>query len=167
VSFAIHLAPIPGVPFDGPGVHGVLDRHGARSDGGAIVITTGDGGAEVYGSVDQGRWLTLDHADGQEVWAVMHELATVAPYFVMPIGCETFVSSLDHVALVPHEAPGPVVAVTTGDEMRQIVAGERALPPADAAGARAAFERLATTWGVDLESLDAGRAVALRFEISG
>lgn len=57
---------------------------------------------------------------------MMHELATVAPYFVMPIGCETFVSSLDHVA-----------------------------------GARAAFERFATTWGVDLKSLDAGRALAL------
>ncbi len=92
---------------------------------------------------------------------MMHELATVAPYFVMPIGCETFVSSLDHVALVPHEAPGPVAVVTTGDEMRRVVAGERALPPADVAGARAAFERFATTWGVDLKSLDAGRALAL------
>ena len=151
MAFDIFFAPVPGLPFDGDAVQRLLDADAARSHLGATVVTTRDGGADIYGPPDPDSWLMVNHAEGSDVWELMYQMAAAGPYQVMPIGCETFVTAADHLGLVPDEAQRPIVLVACGAEMQALVGGLLPQPAIVLADARSAFERFAVATGEQLD----------------
>jgi hypothetical protein len=83
-------------------------------DGYGLVRTT-DGEAEVYGLGTDSLMFT--HASGRQVWQVMVDVAHAAGYAIMPVGCPTCVTRVEHVADLPEEVRSSVVVIQNGDDL--------------------------------------------------
>jgi hypothetical protein len=84
------------------------------SDGYGLVRTT-DGEADVYGLGTDSLMFT--HASGRQVRQVMVDVAHAAGYAIMPVGCPTCVTRVEHVADLPEEVRSSVVVIQNGDDL--------------------------------------------------
>lgn len=161
MSFDIHLAPLQlgSEAWNRSAVGGILEAHMSVAPPGRL--DTSDGGADVYGEVGPDSWLMANHVDGLAAWSVIHEIAALGPYVVMPVGCPSFVSRLAHGSAVPDDHPRPVIAVADGEELRSaIVAGaDGVLPRRRSAEAPASFRALLDRHQTEPGSLTASTAV--------
>ncbi|MEV0156092.1 hypothetical protein AB0H57_20505 [Micromonospora sp. NPDC050686] len=105
------------------------------SDDGFGVVRTRDGEADVYGlGTDT---LMFTHASGRQIWQVVVDVAQATGYAIMPVGCPTCVTRLEHLADLPDELRSLALVVLNGDDLLAAVTG-RLINLASARGARAA-----------------------------
>jgi hypothetical protein len=121
VSFDIFQRFVAGEPAQAdPGaVLGLLEplvSRGQPQDG-YIEVATSDGTADVYGTNDPGSSLMVNHASGREIWNLLFELATVAGFVVMPVGCGTCITETTDVADLPDGLPEPVTVIHSGADL--------------------------------------------------
>lgn len=88
------------------------------------MLLTADGDAAIYGLDDPGAGhLMINHAGGLDIWDVIYELARVAGFVIMPIGCGTLVPGAELIPHLPRELPEPILQVFSGRDVLAAMKG--------------------------------------------
>jgi len=82
-------------------------------------LQTDDGGAEVYGLGSDS--LLVSRPSGQRVFALLVEVATIAGWAIMPVGCATCVADEALIRDLPDELRDDVVFVRSGDDLLDVI----------------------------------------------
>jgi len=84
-------------------------------------LTTADGGCDVTGLDDATSGLMFNHASGEAIWSLMFDVARLAGYAVMPVGCPTCVPPGLPTLDLPDELRDEVATIASGDDLRRVV----------------------------------------------
>lgn len=87
---------------------------------GDVEITTGDGGADVYG-LGSTDGIMVNHAAGARIWDAMVEVAGRARLAIIPVGCPTCVTDASLIDELPGELRQEARVVTTGEELLGVI----------------------------------------------
>jgi hypothetical protein len=82
-------------------------------------LQTDDGGAEVYGLGTDS--LLVSRPSGQRVYELLVEVATIAGWAIMPVGCATCVTDEAMIRDLPAELSDDVVLVRSGDDLMDVI----------------------------------------------
>ena len=97
---------------DSVAVLGALEPYAAHDQ---TMLLAADGDAAIYGLDDPSAGhLMINHAGGLDIWDVIYELARVAGFVIMPIGCGTLVPDAELIPHLPRELPEPILQVFSG-----------------------------------------------------
>ncbi len=106
---------------DGAAAFAILEpRIADRGDAWAR-IRTADGGADLYGIDDPSTSLMVNHADGDQIWEVVYDLAFAGGYAVMPVGCPTCVTNDEVRRHLPRGIAESAIVVGAGAEIQTAI----------------------------------------------
>lgn len=124
MSFDIYLQAFDDASVDVPRLSAYLEPMLDEARGNVI---TPDGQAEVYGLDHLATGLMFTHASGTAIWDVIHTVATIAHWAVIPVGCPVCLVDPDQAASLPPElvdAVGYQVVRSGADIRRAIETGD-------------------------------------------
>lgn len=99
-------------------VRDLVEPHIESTGEGWVHVRTGDGGADVYGYGDGPiDGFMVNHAQGGEVWDLVHRVATAAGFVVMPVGCGTLLPPGFDRGSLPDGVPEPILEVRSGADV--------------------------------------------------
>lgn len=98
-----------------------LDPMITRRDESWARLETVDGEADLYGYNSLGSHLMITHASGRAIWDVMFELARIAGFAVMPVGCGTCITDATDPSDLPPEVPRPITVIRSGQDLLDAV----------------------------------------------
>jgi hypothetical protein len=108
---------------DADAVVAALNPMIAQRGKGWVHIRTGDGSADVYGTDDPGSGLMFNHVEGRDAWDVIYDVARLAKFVVMPVGCGTLLPDDAMRRDLPDGIPEPVLLIRSGADIVRIVTG--------------------------------------------
>ena len=82
-------------------------------------VATDDGGAEVYGLGTDS--LLVSRPSGERVFDLLVEVAALAGWAIMPVGCATCVTDEAAIRELPDELRDDVVLVRSGGELMDVI----------------------------------------------
>jgi hypothetical protein len=102
---------------DGQAALAVLEPFVVDRAEGFAGLSLPDGAADVYGVGDPGSGLMFNHIGGRAAWHLIYEVAKVAGFAIMPVGCGTLVPDETLREQLPADVPTPVMVVRSGAEI--------------------------------------------------
>jgi hypothetical protein len=87
-----------------------------RADGWARVVTN-DGEADVFGIDQPSAGLMFNHVSGVAAWSLLFDVARVAGFTVMAVGCPSCVVSADMLRELPPELVADAIVISSGDDL--------------------------------------------------
>jgi hypothetical protein len=106
---------------DGDSALTVLEPLITRRETDWVRVTTADGGSDVFGIDEPASGLMFNRISGRAIWSVIFDVARLAGFAVMPVGCSTCVPPGMAVRDLPDDLATDVQTVATGDDLRRLI----------------------------------------------